>query len=133
MKNHPTTSSFLGLFWLEKNSSVMGRNHDEEKGLITAQLSTSQVPRSPLDKTPEWIRPYLELIRFEKVGISFIKPNSNLDTLSFQPTGTILMFWPFGGNYPLSSPLTPDTLSTPSMGPHHGSVSNAFASRQICR
>ncbi|PPQ96324.1 hypothetical protein CVT26_005687 [Gymnopilus dilepis] len=58
----------------------MGRNHDEEKGLITAQLSTSQIPRSPLDKTPEWIRPYLELIRFEKVGISFIKPNSNLDT-----------------------------------------------------
>ena len=71
----------------------------EEKNLQLSSYGTLP-PKFPLGLFPAPLQPYLELIRLEKVY--FVNILHIMEQLSFliQPTGTILMFWPFGGCHP---------------------------------
>ena len=64
----------------------------------------------PLGLVPQRVRPYLELIRFEKVCLRGSDYNFVLTSV-FKPTGTILMFWPFGA--PAVSQTSRTMLSEP--------------------
>ncbi|KAF9555508.1 UbiA prenyltransferase [Agrocybe pediades] len=55
----------------------MNTQNEMSRLLRTPNSKASTFPPFPLNLVPEYVRPYLELIRIEK------------------PTGTVLMFWPF--------------------------------------
>lgn len=74
---------------------ILSMGHSDETALlIVHHNSLKNVRKSPFHLVPPHIRPYLELIRLEKVCSScrIMRCVAHLS----QPTGTILMFWPFG-------------------------------------
>lgn len=63
--------------------------------LLAHTITTAKPQVSPAWAFAVSVRPYLELIRLEKVREHSFLASSYFDACS-QPTGTILMFWPFG-------------------------------------
>jgi hypothetical protein len=74
---------------------TMGRSCGTDVAPLLDKMPTPSVPKYPLGLFPPSVRPYLELIRLEKVShancvcvVVFLTPVD-------KPTGTKLMFWPF--------------------------------------
>lgn len=73
----------------------MGCSYSTETTPLLDKTSTESLPKHSLGLFPPAIRPYLELIRLEKVGHTDFVLRLLFLRLE-KPTGTKLMFWPFG-------------------------------------
>ena len=74
---------------------TMGCSYSTETTPLLDKTSTESLPKHSLGLFPPAIRPYLELIRLEKVGHTDFVLRLLFLRLE-KPTGTKLMFWPFG-------------------------------------
>lgn len=73
----------------------MGRISDAEAAALLSDDTPTAPLKFPLGIVPEPMRPYLELIRLEKVRVLKTTRAAFVHALR-QPTGIKLMFWPFG-------------------------------------
>lgn len=114
-----------GLPLCSSHYAFMGYITDEMTLIPSHKMSISTPPaKFPLNLAPSSLKPYLELIRLEKVGLVLPTIHYRHNLLpSGQPTGTILMFWPFGKQ---AVACLDHSFSWSgcghSLGPHHGRV-----------